>query len=123
MPTYDVYAHQDLGYQAVKRGFSWPAFVFGMLWAFYKRLWLVGAVYLLIALLLSMSIQDAGESGLDVLYNLISFGISLFVGAAGNGWWRDSLGEQGYRHIRAVEARSPRAAIESVFGPQETLSF
>jgi len=123
MPTYDVYTHQELGYQAVKRGFSWPAFVFGMFWAFYKKLWLVGAVYLLIALLFSISIRDDGEGGLAALYNFVSFAISLFVGAAGNGWWRDALGEQGYRHTRAVEALTPRAAIESVFGPQESAPF
>lgn len=123
MPTYDVYAHQDLGHQAVKRGFSWPAFLFGMFWAFYKKLWLVGAVYLLIMLLFAMSIGDGSDGGLAVLHNFVSFGISLFVGAAGNGWWRDALGEQGYRHVRAVEARGPRAAIESVFGPQEPTAF
>ena len=118
MLTFDVYAHQSLGFQAVKRGFSWPAFIFGMFWALYKRLWLVAAVYLLISLLFAMNNRETQAGGLATIDNWIGFGISLFVGAAGNGWWRQALLEQGYSHVRAVVAASPKAAIERLYGEQ-----
>ncbi len=117
MLRFDVYAHETHGYEAVKRGFSWPAFLLGIFWAFYKKLWLAGSIYLLVILLLALPGDDLSSGGLGPIYDFVGFGISLFVGIAGNGWRRQLLTQQGYRFVDAIEARSPQAAIEALVRP------
>lgn len=39
MRTFRVYAHPTRGSEAVKVGFSWPAFWFGGFWMLAKKLW------------------------------------------------------------------------------------
>jgi len=38
MKIYEVYQHPVKGYAAVKIGFSWPGFFFGIIWALIKKL-------------------------------------------------------------------------------------
>jgi hypothetical protein len=52
MRTYDVYHHPTKGYEAIKRGFSWQGFFFGLFWALVKKLWKAAGI-LLLALLIS----------------------------------------------------------------------
>jgi hypothetical protein len=120
MTTFDVFVHQGEGYEAVKRGFSWPAFLFGVFWAFYKKLWLHGSVYLALMLAVALSGGGAEGDGLVALYDLIGFAISLFVGATGNGWRRQALLAQGYRHIDRVVAPGPEEAIQGLFRREES---
>jgi len=44
--TFNIYHHPIHGYEAVKVGFSWPAFFFAFIWMLLKRLWLHAAVYM-----------------------------------------------------------------------------
>jgi hypothetical protein len=119
MITFDVFVHQAEGYEAVKRGFSWPAFIFGVFWAFHKKLWLPGAVYLALMLVLALSGGGAQGDSLVALYDLVGFAVSLFVGASGNGWRRQALLAQGYRHIDRAEAPSPEEAIQGLYRSEQ----
>ncbi|GAG96118.1 unnamed protein product [marine sediment metagenome] len=48
MAIYTIYKHDEAGLvQAVKLGFSWPAFFFDMIWAAVKKLWLVFTLMML----------------------------------------------------------------------------
>jgi len=47
MKTFDLYRHPTVGYEAVKRGFSWPGFFIGAIWALSKRMWLGGTLLLI----------------------------------------------------------------------------
>ena len=40
MKTFEVYQHPTQSSEAVKEGFSWPAFFFGPAWLLFKQLWL-----------------------------------------------------------------------------------
>jgi len=42
LQTFKVFKHPVYGFQAIKTGWSWPAFLFDWIWAFAKKLWLVG---------------------------------------------------------------------------------
>ena len=118
MSRFDVYVHPAHGYEAVKHGFSWPAFFFGVIWAFYKKLWLVGTVYLLAIVLLALPADDLESGSVTTLYDFVGFAISLLVGVTGNGWRRQALPQQGYRFVDAVEAHSPREAVEALLDPR-----
>jgi hypothetical protein len=117
MIRFDVYAHPQSGYEAVKRGFSWPAFLFGIFWAFHKRLWWAAGLYLLFMIALGVSSAEEEPGSLTAFYDFVGFGISLFVGASGNGWRRQALEQWGYRHIDEIEASSPKAAVKLIFSP------
>ena len=66
MRTFDVYKHRTQGYEAVKQGFSWPAFFFTRIWAFVKKLWLHGIVGLVVLAFLEAAFdvfQSEGQPG------------------------------------------------------------
>src|SRR3989337_3893601 len=63
MKTFDLYRHPTLGYEAVKRGFSWPGFFITPLWALSKRMWLGGALLLVIWFFLFAARADARAQG------------------------------------------------------------
>ena len=46
MKAFAVYQHPTHGFEAVKRGFSWPAFFFGVIWMLIKKLWLLAISWL-----------------------------------------------------------------------------
>ncbi len=45
MKTFNLYRHPTQGFEAVKVGFSWPAFFFTILWMLVKRLWGLAALW------------------------------------------------------------------------------
>ena len=109
---FDVFEHASGRYEAVKHGFSWPAFFFTFVWAFVKRLWLLGVVVLGLAVAAAFApgfqefVQRVfGDGGLGLV-------ISLILGFKGNEWKRQHLIERGWRHVTVVEATHPQNAIE-----------
>jgi hypothetical protein len=93
----------------VKEGFSWPAFVFGVVWALYHRLWIVAA--LLVALTTGLGVAFE-ELRLDpVSASLIFFAVAVLVGMFGNDWKRASLRRRGYRADGVVTAANLETAL------------
>ena len=78
----------------VKEGFSWPAFVFGPLWALTRRLWSAAAAFAL-ALAASEALVYAIE--LDpTAQTTLMLGISMVFGWIGNDLRRRHLERQGF---------------------------
>lgn len=109
MKSYKVYKHPVNGYEAVKQGFSWPGFFLGFIWAFFKRLWLVSSV-LLIVTVISYP-YDVYPLGLKAVLELFQIGMGMYVGKNGNQWRVQSLKARGYRFQREVMAMTPDGAI------------
>lgn len=124
MHQFKVYKHPVRGYEAVKIGFSWPAFFFGLFWTLAKRLW--GCALAWFAALLVLAIVDvllgmaiarmgASESVLvAVLVLFLSFGVlSLYLvsGFKGNQWREANLEKRGYDYLGSMHAETPDAAI------------
>lgn len=42
MKQYKIYANPQGTYEAVKQGWSWPAFFFSFIWAMVKKMWGLG---------------------------------------------------------------------------------
>ena len=102
MKQFSILQHPALGLEAVKNGWSWPAFFFTWIWAFVKRLWLIGVIVFLFGILAS-SIPEAWLVG-----ELI---ISIVMGVKGNELRVKRFLESGYEQVATVQARTPDGAL------------
>jgi len=110
MRTFDVYKHPTQGYKAVKRGFSWPAFLFGMIWAIFNKLFGHVLVLFTISLVFYNLLPTEGSVAI-ALKGTFQFGLSLLFGFVGNDWKVSNLKKRGYEHIQALKAETSDAAL------------
>lgn len=126
MKNYNIYKHSDGKIEAVKQGWSWPAFFFGGIWALIKQLWMVAGLIFAYAIISSIIIQSVTPSydhyeysGEDLsqaflLQNislLIQLGIAIFLGVKGNTLREANLIKRGYECIGNINAVNPDSAI------------
>jgi len=120
MKTFDVYKHPVQGYQAVKVGFSWPAFFFTWIWAFIKKLWGYGLAFIgviFIFLVVETAFTQGGNFGGTLIMLLLQFGLFVLFGVKGNDWRNKDLKKRGYEHVQTLRAETPDAAVASVTKP------
>ena len=120
MKTFDVYKHPTQGHEAVKRGFSWPAFFFTWIWAFIKKLWGMGLAFIgimLVLVIIETEFEQEGSEGGVLIMLLLELGVFIWFGVKGNEWRNKNLKKRGYEHIQTLEAETPDAAISSVAKP------
>ena len=118
MKTFNVYKHPTQGFEAVKVGFSWPAFFFGIIWMLVKKLWgLAGlwfAMYVGLSLIEAVTDQSQ-ESGAQALVYLILaagyFALWLVPAFKGNKWREENLSKRGYELLSSAQAETPDAAV------------
>ena len=118
MKTFNVYKHPTLGIEAVKVGFSWPAFFFGLIWMLVKKLWGLAGVWFAayIVLLLVETVTDQSSEGVAqaLVYLILAAGyftLWLVPAFKGNKWREENLTKRGYEKIATVQAETPDAAI------------
>jgi hypothetical protein len=129
MRTFAVYESPKGECEAVKIGFSWPAFLFTGLWAFARGLWLRGLALIGIQIMLGLvAAATAGfiigvfqmpESALDATFRLtqtvVIIPFMVIVGRRANDWRRKDLAKKGYTVLNeTVIARSGEEAITTV---------
>lgn len=105
MKEFQIYKNNLDNYEAVKIGWSWPAFILNWAWFFYKKMYKEGALALTILFAISFIPDD-----FTVQY-LIAILIYFNGGRLGNEWLRDSLEERGYKKRRKINALNSDAAI------------
>jgi hypothetical protein len=115
MKNYKIYVHDALSStEAVKDGWSWPAFFFPWIWAFVKGLNGLGAG-LLAWLFFSGFLGYFGElndaEGLATLMWLITIGIRFWLGTEGNNKRGEMLITKGYSFQTTLLASNPKVAI------------
>ncbi len=114
MKTFRVYKHPTQGFEAVKVGFSWPAFFFDMIWMLVKKLWGFAGIWFCIYV--AYAIVDSvieGPFGIFVLL-VVTLAIWLIPGFKGNEWRESNLSSRGYEHVETVSANNPDAAIAQI---------
>ncbi|GEN25605.1 hypothetical protein HCU01_35540 [Halomonas cupida] len=106
MKTFEIHEHPDLGLKAVKDGWSWPGFFFGLFWLLYKTMWLAATV--------------VGGVGIVVFFlppeyamvsNVVGLMVSLVLGINGNGMYANVLASRGFQCHDVVEASNPGQAL------------
>lgn len=121
MKTFKVYKHPAKGLEAVKVGFSWPGFLFGIFWLLLKRLWALSllwlGLYLVLGLIKTVT-NESEESGAQALvYVLLAAGywaLNLLPGFKGNQWRQANLVKRGYELVGEARTATSDAAVAQV---------
>lgn len=92
----------------IREGFSWPAFVFGPLWALWHGLWRTAIVLLVLLLAVGGGTVAAGLTDAGEL--VLTLALHAAIGLWANDWRRRVLARRGFVERGAVMARRLRDA-------------
>jgi hypothetical protein len=125
--TFQVFRQPIRGHEAVKIGFSWPAFFWGLfglsvVWLALKRLWVLTAIWFaaLVAWWAIGTVMETAETepAAQTVVYLIIFALYLtlwFLPAfKGHVWRASNLKSRGCELVGQVQASSPDAALADV---------
>lgn len=120
MKNFKVFHHPIKGFEAVKIGFSWPAFLLGIPWMIAKKLWVMAGIWFLMSLCVGIVISLVADHsgltpGLQIIVSLLLLvvytALWLIASFKGNSWRLKNLEKRGYELKREIQADSPDAAI------------
>lgn len=123
MKEYKIFAHPSAQCEAVKQGWSWPAFFFGFIWAFIKNMWQLGLGVLVGFMALSLLLDVSnGQAENDVILNILSLLIAVVFGLNGNQWREHNLIARGYEMKSRLVSENPDRAIAEYMNEQNTFN-
>lgn len=103
----------------VKEGFSFPAFLFGPLWALWHRHWLLAAAILVTQLI----VGAAGEILADPLIGaVLSLALAALVGLLAGDLRRWVLARKDYVTESVVAGRDPEEALQRFLDQRDDLA-
>lgn len=112
MKQYKIFKHPSGNNEAVKQGWSWPAFFFSFIWAMVKKQWALGISVLIGVLVFGFVVGAVvGGEGGDALINIVSIIINIVFGINGNSWREKNLISRGYESVDTVTAANPEGAV------------
>lgn len=117
MRTFKVFEHQTRGFEAVKIGFSWPCFFFGLIWALAKKLWALAAVVAGVTTIVTVLDLAIGSIAFSMLINLAFMAGWIALAFHGNQIRESVLYDRGYRLVTELQADSPADAITNAIRP------
>ena len=108
---YRIFTHPSRPTEAIKQGFSWPAFFFPIIWAMTKRLWgdAIGVFIGLLVLGFIFGRLGQVESGAFMLIASALIRFDFLV--KGNSWRERRLAERGYENVIGINARGKEDAV------------
>lgn len=121
LPTskqYRIYENTLGVREAVKQGWSWPAFFFSFIWAFVKKMNAVGGgvvgglVFLIIffGAIENSSNADSNDA-LNALFGFVEIALAVVFGVNGNRWRELNLGTRGYQLKGIISAETDESAL------------
>ncbi|MBK6618164.1 MAG: DUF2628 domain-containing protein [Nitrosomonas sp.] len=109
MSQYTIFSDSTGEFEAIKAGWSWPAFFFNVIWALTKGMWVLVVAILLLFLIAGMFVRMTHG---DIMWtNGLSLVVSLLMGATANSLQAKKLATYGFEPIATVSANSPEQAI------------
>lgn len=128
MKTFQIYKHPTLGPEAVKAGFSWPAFFFGIIWMLVCKLWGRAGLWLglnVVAAIFEATADTATDEDLQgIVYLLLTVGyfmLWLVPAFQGNSWRIANLESRGFALVNTLQAETKDAAI--ALAAKSTMAF
>jgi hypothetical protein len=109
MQQYNIYKHPAGMTEAVKLGWSWPAFFFPLIWALIKKLW--GIVWSILGISVFLAIVIGDPAAIFGLNMIISVVASVILGMKGNSWREKNLTTRGFEKADTVSAATPEGAV------------
>lgn len=112
MRVFRIYTHPMGTREAVKQGWSWPAFFFGALWAATKKMGRLALLVFAGAMLVTLTFTlVADKDTAEIARAIGSIILSLLFGVQGNSWRENSLKARGYEPVGLVVAKTPEGAL------------
>ncbi|MDZ4355853.1 MAG: DUF2628 domain-containing protein [Variovorax sp.] len=111
MKTYKIFKDPLGSVQAIKDGWSWPAFFFGAFWALYHRMWWVGLGFLGVVTLIVFAEDAIGTAAASGVINVFSLIVSVGFGIGGNALRVGQKIRRGYEEIAVVQAANVEMAL------------
>jgi hypothetical protein len=109
---YNIFTQLSDSVEAIKQGWSWPAFFFPIIWAMIKKLWgdAIGVFIGLLILAFIFSRLGIVEGGSLMIIALVLIRIDFLVN--GNLWCEENLTARGFENVIRIAARSPKEAAK-----------
>lgn len=114
LKTFEIYQRPNGAIEAVKKGWSWPGFIFVLFWAYAKRLYTIANTLLLVSIILLLFTLD--EDAKDSIYLLHALGATvaaIWFGASGNDLRRTMLTRNEYKLAGSIRAYTADDAVRS----------
>ena len=113
MKQYKLFQHPSGEVEALKQGWSWPAFFFSSIWALVKKLWVIGACVLAFFVVLGSILGAVGvdQTIINMMAYLIGIPVNVIFGLKGNSWREKALLSRGYEYKDTLTAANPEGAI------------
>lgn len=130
---YKIYKHPSGAVEVIKKGWSWPAFLFTWIWALSKKMWHIGFLALLFIFTFSFikSYNSIGFSDFPrwaiaytnfisfISYGFFIFSMGTLFGMNGNFWREKNLFNRGYKFKDEVTGNNMEAAMASFLEREE----
>ncbi len=122
MKQFKIFEHPTKGLDAVKIGFSWPAFFLGIIWLIFKGMWKYAGIFFVIYLIMSFIQSSISSSNIEpvlvstytLMIRITHLLILTTLGFKGNFWRESSLREKGYAFMTTVYADSHTKALQII---------
>lgn len=112
MKQYKVFRNPSGVTEAVKQGWSWPAFFFSAIWAMLKKMWGLGVGVLAGFFVLGFVLAAiADESTGEAIVNVVAIIANVIFGVNGNSWREKNLVSRGFDQVDTVTAANPEGAV------------
>lgn len=114
---YKIFRHPNGQLEAVKQGWSWPAFFFSGVWLLVKKIWSLGLIVCFFYLILT--VMEAGFAGpeegagmaIQFLGILVQLVIGVILGMSGQTLREKNLLSRGFELTKTVAASNPERAL------------
>lgn len=114
MKQFKVFVNYKGSYEAVKQGWSWPAFFFGGIWALVKKMWNLGfgvfGVFFAIGFIGEIFGGDIKQI-MDAVVSIGSLVLPVVFGVNGNKWRETNLIARGFDFRAIVTAANAEGAV------------
>jgi hypothetical protein len=113
MKQFKIFVNSGDAIEAVKIGWSWPAFFFNIIWALVKKMYLLGIGLLVAFFVLGLVFGFLGPStnqAFDAIQMVLNIVMSIIFGAYGNKWRESNLQERRFDLKDTVSAKTPENA-------------
>jgi len=124
MTDFKVFSSQSGSFQAVKQGWSWPAFLFSFWWALVKKMYVLSALIIALNIAVYWTLRTV-DLNLNIWLNngtilcLFNLGFCVFLGIFGNRWRESSLLDKGFKHQSTHKASDDQDAISIYYMSRE----
>lgn len=122
MKQFNIYAHPQGSYEAVKHGWSWTACGFGPVWALGKKMWALGVGSLGVILVIEI-VGAVNNEAMEIalLNHVVLTVMAVIFGAYGNTWREKHLASSGFVFKDTVTAVNGESAIERYLKTSATI--